>query len=631
VRPRSPRGTRIQEALALAAVAFAILPIAVAPLRAIAHHWLPIGDDAFFAIRSRDVLTAHHPLLGTWTSASLTMGKDLNNPGPLQFDLLALPAKISGAGGLAIGTALVNIAAVLGIALTARRLGGPLLVAASMAGAAGLAWTMGSELLYDPWQPHALLLPFLFLLVLAWAVLAGRWRALPIAAGVASLIVQTHLSYAVLVGAVALAMAGALVVARRGSADGGRPWRAVATAVVVAAVCWSQPLVEQLQHGGDGNLAVLASTGGGGGTPLGARLGVRLVASVLALPPFWARPSFREDFVLVGLARLPALGPAAASLGLLAAVLVAALVVSGRARDRVALAGLLVAAVAAVAAVMTAIVLPRSRFGAGIAPHQLRWVWPVAVFVTVAIAVAAARRVDAVAATAAFAAVAVALGAWAIPTFRAEAGPSADAYAIPPARHLVAGLGGLDRRGPYLFDVSGLRFAEPYSTTVMAELQRRGIEFVVDDSGMVHQLGPSRRRTGRVAGRLFLREADAAFEPQPGARLVSRVSGLTAPQHDELVRLQGDVRAAVAREGLRLNHRGRDATKVKELATFAAARGAAVHDADTIVYSGELTLAVREHLLVFPDAATRRLLERYVSLQERWSKQTVALFVGSAA
>ncbi len=38
---------------------------------------------------------------------------------------------------------------------------------------AGLAWSMGSELLFDAWQPHAMILPCWAFLVTVWALAAG--------------------------------------------------------------------------------------------------------------------------------------------------------------------------------------------------------------------------------------------------------------------------------------------------------------------------------------------------------------------------------------------------------------------------------------------------------------------------
>ena len=60
-----------------------LLPIVVAVVRAVANDWFPVGDNALLAIRAADVGTRHHPLLGSWTSASLALGTDVNNPGPL--------------------------------------------------------------------------------------------------------------------------------------------------------------------------------------------------------------------------------------------------------------------------------------------------------------------------------------------------------------------------------------------------------------------------------------------------------------------------------------------------------------------------------------------------------------------
>ena len=70
---------------------------------------------------------------------------------------------------------------------------------------------MGSELLIDIWQAHALLLPFLAYLVLMVGMADGQARWVPWAAAVASLLVQTHISYVyvlAVVTAAALAVRG---------------------------------------------------------------------------------------------------------------------------------------------------------------------------------------------------------------------------------------------------------------------------------------------------------------------------------------------------------------------------------------------------------------------------------------
>ncbi|MBA3280647.1 MAG: hypothetical protein H0U29_00285, partial [Acidimicrobiia bacterium] len=182
----SSRGGRVLTAdhLFVASIVAVLVPIVVATIRAARSGWMPVGDNAYFLIRSRDVLTENHPLLGTWTSASQNTDTNFNNPGPMMFDLLAIPSKLGGGMGLGVGVAVLNGLSVIGIALMARRRGGPVLGVAAMAVCALLASSLGSELLYDPWQPHSLLLPFLFGLTCVWSLVAGDVTALPWALGV---------------------------------------------------------------------------------------------------------------------------------------------------------------------------------------------------------------------------------------------------------------------------------------------------------------------------------------------------------------------------------------------------------------------------------------------------------------
>lgn len=173
----------------------ALLPGLVASARAVAGDWLPISDNAYFAIRAHDVLSGQVPLLGMATSVSLEAERALSHPGPLLFDLLAVPVTLlASANGIAIGIGLLNAAMIVGLALVSFRIGGAGLVVVAMLPTAALCWSMGSELLFDPWQPHSLLLPFLCWLFLVWGMTTGD-VILPWAAAVGSLIVQSHISY----------------------------------------------------------------------------------------------------------------------------------------------------------------------------------------------------------------------------------------------------------------------------------------------------------------------------------------------------------------------------------------------------------------------------------------------------
>ena len=255
-----------------ACVAAAVLPIVAAVGRALRHGWHPVGDAALLAIRVRDVATGHHPLLGSWTSASLSVGRDINNPGPLYQDLAAPLAKlVAPGGGVALAVGLLNVLAVVGISAAARHVGGWSLQRWSLLAAAALSWSMGSELLIDIWQPHALLLPFVAFLFLLLGIAECRGRCVPWAVLVGSLLVQTHIGYAYVVAAfVPVAAVLAWLRSRpmsRHAVIAGLRTRTTSAAVVVGVLVWTQPVVDQLV--GAGNLGALLASSGGGERTLG--------------------------------------------------------------------------------------------------------------------------------------------------------------------------------------------------------------------------------------------------------------------------------------------------------------------------------------------------------------------------
>ena len=245
-----------------APVVVVCIPIAWAALRAAVGDWVPLGDDAYFTVRSRDVLTSHHPLLGAWSSGSVDLDTPINNLGPTQLDMLAPFTRWTPMGGTAIGTALINIAAIVTIAWLVRRAAGERAVLPAMCAVGLLTWTIGSELLITPRQHQAMILPYLCLLVAAWAVASGDRWAIVAAVSAASLVAQTHLSYPVLVAALAVVMiAGQIVTSRHGEAVGGRP--PLIAGGVLLAVLWLQTAIDQFA--GYGNLGhVLFGSGEAG-------------------------------------------------------------------------------------------------------------------------------------------------------------------------------------------------------------------------------------------------------------------------------------------------------------------------------------------------------------------------------
>lgn len=542
--------------LPLAAVV--ALPILLAAVRGVRRGYLPIGDNALIEIRARDVLTSHHPLLGTWSSASISSGVDVNHPGPLLFDVVAPTVRTLGAGpGVAFGVAALQIAVVTAIAWAAHRIGGRNAAVATLAVTAILVWSIGSELLYDPWQPNLLMLPFLLLLVLVWGVVAGRHGMLPWAVLVASFCVQSHLSYVFI--APALLLAAALVVARRvWWVDGSWQWsragaRPLGLGLVVGLLAWSQPLVEQLFGSGQGNLSRLAFSGGGGdGVRTGLSLGIRLVASVVALPPWFTRSgmttsvpgtSWTEgpDGRTLEVTGLVGLGGAVAALVVLAAVMAAIVLVARRRQDTVVLAAVAVFTVAMTVALVTVVITPIDDLG--LSPHKIRWLWPLGAFGLVAVVAAAMRwapRSPSSERRLQLAGVAVAMvsAAATVPFHAHDSGPVSLRDDIPRIRGLVAQLDVLRGRGPVLFDASGLYFAEPFTAPVMAGLQRAGVPFLLDEEGLVRQMGERRRDDGSARLRVFVREGREALVPTVGTERIAFQPALDTDEVAEWTALQ---------------------------------------------------------------------------------------------
>lgn len=513
--------------------ACASAPLVAAAVRAIRGDWYPIGDNAFFALRASDVLTEHNPLLGTWTSASLTVDRRLNNPGPLLFDWLAPWVRLDVAWGTVLAVVVLHVL-VLALAVRwAHRTGGPLAAASVAAAFAGLAWAMGSEILVEPWQPHSLLPAFLAYLVLIWAVVAGDVSALPWAALVASLVLQTHLSYGVLVPGLAILAVG-VVLQRARRPDGPPLRRPLGLAAAIVAVTWAQPLWDQLF--GSGNLVAVLTNGGGGDELAGPAFAGRVLGSVGAVPGGWGPDGFARLKVDLLAERAPgeapvleglATGGTALAWGVLASVAVLGLALATwQRRDRAWASALAVAGAAVVLAFLTVAVLPVSPL-LGVAAHQVRPVWPVVLFGTAVVLGALLRIVPR--GMPIMAGSAVVLAVLGLAARNPATGPSADAWAIPIVRDLVSQLAPLEDADLVLVDLSVIRFAEPYSTPVMLELERRGIEFVVDEDIAVGQLGVGRAHRRGDAVDVVVRIVDGvgAESPEAGWERVAYVPGAT--------------------------------------------------------------------------------------------------------
>ena len=507
-----------------AALAATALPVVTAVARALRQGWLPMGDNAYFTVRSRDVLGPHHPLLGAWSSGSRSLGGSVNNLGPLQLDLLAPFTKVGWAAGTAVGAGALALVSIVGIGLVARRLLPPAGVLLALLATALVAWTMGSQMFLETRQHHALVLPFLLYLVLVWGLAAGDRWLLPWAVAVGSLLVQTHLSYLVL--ASLLGVWGLVALGLRQRRDGST--RALArpglTALGVAALLWAQPLVDQVT--GRGNLTDLLRSGSGDeGSAPGPAGAVRIVGRVLAWPSRWGRAGFVEY------APGGAGGTAWAVVGIIAVggVLGVAAWRSRARGDTTATAAVATAAAAVAAGLVGAAVTPAGSLGPVVGNY--RWLWPLAAFVALAVALGlggaglGGRRLGALVVGVALVVVTVAD----LPAHHGLEVTRVDRRLRPVAADLVHQLEDADLRGPVQLDRSRAAFGEPYSYVVLAALQDEDVAFTFDEDDPATELdvlrfGDGRADEGRARERLVLVTGPAARDLPPGARRVALAS-----------------------------------------------------------------------------------------------------------
>jgi hypothetical protein len=354
-----------------------VVPCLLAVVRAWADGWTAAGDNAFIAIRSLDVLDGHHPLLGSSSSLSVGAGPNVHHPGPLVFDLLAGPCRVLGvdiAIPVAIG-ALNALCAWWTVHLVGRVAGlGARVLAALVVGL--LLWTMTPALVVDPWNPHASLLPMLLFFVACGALAVGEHRALIAIVVAGSLSAQNHIGNLYVVGATLVVTIGLRWWHRRSSPDEPVGWSRseLVLPITVFIVLWAQPVADLIIDRGDSNVAAIIESLRSGQPDLGPRLGTRIGAAVLAVPPWWLPGGFAEPNPVD-----PPLALAMAAVTLVLLVLLLARIGFRAPTSPLRTFGLLAAALVP-CAVLAVSRVPLHPLG--YSPHQWRWLWSLAVLVT---------------------------------------------------------------------------------------------------------------------------------------------------------------------------------------------------------------------------------------------------------
>ncbi|HEX5095126.1 MAG TPA: hypothetical protein VFX21_03900, partial [Acidimicrobiia bacterium] len=181
-------------------IGLVIVPVAVAFVALWGADWKPASDIAVEVLRVRDVGGRHTPFTGVQSR----FGWD--HPGPMLFWYLAPWYRLFGTTGVMYAVGALNIAALVGALVVARRRGGVLLMALVGIVALLLVRSLTLDLLVDPWNPWVAVLPFLLFVLLAWSVAERDRGALVWLVAVGTFLVQTHVGYALLfVGAGAAA------------------------------------------------------------------------------------------------------------------------------------------------------------------------------------------------------------------------------------------------------------------------------------------------------------------------------------------------------------------------------------------------------------------------------------------
>lgn len=532
--------------------------IAFSAIRGVARGYEPVSDNSLIELRGGDVFTGDHPLLGTLSSASISTGIDVNHLGPLLFDVVAIPLRLFGrSAGIAFAIALLNIAVVWLVGFVTNRVGGTTAAIGAQTITALMVWTMGSELLYDPWQPNVLFLPFWLLLCCVWAVVAGRVSLLPLTVGVASFVMQTHLSYLFIAPIMVAFAVVSLLWERRSSGAGAFDdlRRPALLSTVVFVVLWSQILIEQVFGSGRGNLTrlFLAGTGGGEDTGFesvrtGVPLAVRMMSAVVALPPWWGRPGYDDsipgsrwvdgpDGLVLNTPGLRSFGVSLVGLVVVVAIVAAAWRQMRRLENLEVVAAFRTLTMAAVVAFVTLVITPIDILGTS--PHKVRWIWVIGIFLSYAVLLAllgaASKRWcrRGVNGLAGLSVVALALT---LPTHVSQSGPLIFRDATASITEVRGQLDDyFERSGApqsVLFDPHGIGFGEPYTQPIMTQLIHDGVDVAVDDPSLARQLGRNRVATPDEIGTLplvYVRAGAEAVETPDGAERIAFHNGDTSP------------------------------------------------------------------------------------------------------
>jgi hypothetical protein len=340
----------LRQVPAVAAGAAASIPVIVSTVHAAQAGWEPDGDDGIILTRALDVFTNHTPLIGQYSEAGDVTGQIVHSAGPLLYWLLAIPVRLGGPASAAIAMGVVNSLCIVLCVVLARRRGGILLMIATALGIAIMCQSLSAEIFHDVWNPSAAMFPFLALIFLSWSLGAGDYRLAPAVALFASFVIQTHLTYlapALVLVSVGLAgLATTRLLERRAARKAGAPrrkravWRWLVLATIVLGLCWSAPIIDEIEHS-PGNLSLIITTFNERGKTLGGSVGWSALARAVGWKPWWLFTPVSEWGRKVSVRIPPSSGQANSAIAVLAALGLIAIVAALRRRIYIAAAAVM--------------------------------------------------------------------------------------------------------------------------------------------------------------------------------------------------------------------------------------------------------------------------------------------------
>jgi len=310
----------------------ALVPILVLLFRTPLHHWTPVGDVATAGLRTAEVGTSHTPLVGPYSHFGWS------HPGPLLYEILAVPYRfLTGrTAGLLVGALLINAVAIVIVVSRLYRTFGLAIAFLGTAVFGMMTWSLGTSLLWYPWNPNLCVLPFAELIVVTWTTARNARWDLPLLALLGSFVAQTHVAY---VPFVAVLVPLALVGRRRRLVPCDRdraPLRTLTEVLIAGAVLvvlWLPTVIDAIANDG-GNIGKIVDFWASGKDTAGTAVGLRIVSYELSPRAPWL--GFHEP-TFIG-----AVAPRGTPIPIAFIAVLAAAFVAWRGRDRLALRACLV-------------------------------------------------------------------------------------------------------------------------------------------------------------------------------------------------------------------------------------------------------------------------------------------------